>query len=154
MRRGTVRCLTSRFTGGGRKVPNSRAGAAASPPPEWRSFPPFASPKMRLEMEKGTGRSQWAPQPFSSQPLPVFFCQIGLGRFRLQTRMCSHRYPKRSSENEQMARADTKGHFVTLRNVERTCYKREGWGAFHFGTDSRLIPLHCKRLRTCCARPS
>lgn len=29
-------------------------------------------------------------------------------------RMCSHRYPTWAASNEQMARADTKGHFVTL----------------------------------------
>jgi hypothetical protein len=66
-------------------------------------------------MQKGSGRSQWAPQPFSYQPLPVFFCPTrSTLLLPALERMCSHRYPTRRAKNGQMARADTKGHFVTL----------------------------------------
>jgi hypothetical protein len=73
-------------------------------------------------MEKGSGRSQWAPQPFSYQPFPIFFCPT---RSKL---LCSHRYPTRRPGFEQMARADTKGHFVTSSAEARTRYKLESCG--------------------------
>jgi hypothetical protein len=50
-------------------------------------------------------------------------------------RMCSHRYPTRRPKIEQMARADTKGHFVTLIVRARTRYKRAGCGHVPFRND-------------------